>query len=312
MIQATTSVMGSNGRNTGKEQVRKLTLAAMLTAVVVVLALLGTAIRFGTFNVNLALVPIVIGAALLGVWYGAWFGFVNAMVILLSGDAGPFIAVNALGTVVTVVAKGVLAGLCSGLVYRAMQKHNHYAAVILAALVCPVVNTGVFLIGCRIFFWKTLSQWAQGTDAGSTFSYVIVFLVGVNFLLEVAINVILAPVIARLLGFSEDKNVSMITYGAVLAAVGLGILIFSLVLLTSALRNRRLATRSWRSCPVLFWPAAVRWLRSERFAGRKPTVEYEANLKILLRRIGRPSASDFFVDGCCSLLYNTVESQTGG
>lgn len=240
MIQATTSVMGSNGRNTGKEQVRKLTLAAMLTAVVVVLALLGTAIRFGTFNVNLALVPIVIGAALLGVWYGAWFGFVNAMVILLSGDAGPFIAVNALGTVITVVAKGVLAGLCSGLVYRAMQKHNHYAAVLLAALVCPVVNTGVFLIGCRIFFWKTLSQWAQGTDAGSTFSYVIVFLVGVNFLLEVAINVILAPVIARLLGFSEDKNVSMITYGAVLAAVGLGILIFSLVLLNRAAAGENL------------------------------------------------------------------------
>ena len=112
--------------------------------------------------------------------------------------------------------------------------------MLLAALVCPVVNTGVFLIGCRLFFWKTLSEWAQGTDAGSTFSYVIVFLVGVNFLLEVAINVILAPVIARLLGFSEDKNVSMITYGAVLAAVGLGILIFSLVLLNRAAAGENL------------------------------------------------------------------------
>ena len=72
------NVSAKNGRRS-KEQVRKLTLAAMLTAVVVVLALLGTAIKFGTFNINLALVPIVIGAALLGVAYGAWFGFVNAM-----------------------------------------------------------------------------------------------------------------------------------------------------------------------------------------------------------------------------------------
>lgn len=214
-----------------KETVRKLTLAAMLTAVVVVLALLGTAIRFGTFNVNLALVPIVIGASMLGVWYGAWFGFVNAMVILLSGDAGPFFAVNAYGTVVTVVAKGVLAGLLSGLVYRLLVKFNKYAAVVAAALVCPVVNTGVFLIGCRLFFWETLAQWSQSSNAKSTFSYAILFLVGANFLVEVGINVILAPMIARLLGFSADRNVSMVVYGCALGIVGLCAMIFALTLL---------------------------------------------------------------------------------
>ena len=228
MSQNSTSAM--KGRM-GKEQIRKLTLAAMLTAVVVVLALLGTVIKFGTFNVNLALVPIVIGAAMLGVWYGAWFGLVNAVVILLSGDAAPFLTVSVFGTIVTVVAKGVLAGLCSGVVYRLLEKHNKYAAVLAAALVCPVVNTGVFLIGCLVFFWETIGQWAAGSGTGSTFTFAIVGLIGVNFLIEVAINVILAPAIARILGFSEDKNVSMLIYGGVLSAIGLGFLIFSLVLL---------------------------------------------------------------------------------
>ena len=228
MAQQSTS---GSGRKMGKEQIRRLTLAAMLTAVVVVLALLGTAIKFGTFNVNLALVPIVIGAAMLGVWYGAWFGLVNAVVILLSGDAAPFLTVNALGTVLTVVAKGVLAGLAAGAVYRVLEKYNKYAAVLAAALVCPVVNTGVFLIGCRLFFWDTIAQWGAASGTSSTFTYAIVGLVGVNFLIEVAINVILAPAIARILGFSEDKNVSMLIYGAVLALVGLGFLIFSLTLL---------------------------------------------------------------------------------
>ena len=218
-------------RGSDKETVRKLTLAAMLTAVVVVLALLGTVIRFGTFNVNLALVPIVIGAAMLGVWYGAWFGFVNALVILLSGDAALFLATDTLGTIVTVIAKGVLAGLLSGLVYRLLVKFNKYAAVVAAALVCPVVNTGVFLIGCRLFFWDTLAVWSQGTGAKSTFSYAILFLVGANFLIEVGINVILAPVIARLLGFSADKNVSMVVYGCALAIVGLCAMIFAITLL---------------------------------------------------------------------------------
>lgn len=230
MNQNQKNASASRGRM-GKDQIRKLTLAALLTAVVVVLALLGTVIRFGVFNVNLALVPIVIGAALLGVWYGAWFGLVNAAVILLSGDAAPFMAVSVFGTVVTVIAKGVLAGLCSGLVYRFMEKYNKYAAVVLAALVCPIVNTGIFLIGCRIFFWDTIAQWGAASGTSSTFTYAIVGLVGVNFLIEVAINVILAPAIARILGFSEDKNVSMLIYGAVLALVGLGFLIFSLTLL---------------------------------------------------------------------------------
>ncbi len=230
MNQNQKNASASRGRM-GKDQIRKLTLAALLTAVVVVLALLGTVIRFGVFNVNLALVPIVIGAALLGVWYGAWFGLVNAAVILLSGDAAPFMAVSVFGTVVTVIAKGVLAGLCSGLVYRFMEKYNKYAAVVLAALVCPIVNTGIFLIGCRVFFWDTIAQWGAASGTSSTFTYAIVGLVGVNFLIEVAINVILAPAIARILGFSEDKNVSMLIYGAVLALVGLGFLIFSLTLL---------------------------------------------------------------------------------
>ena len=231
------SASGTNGRRAGNEKVRKLTLAALLTAIVVVLALLGTAIRFGTFNVNLALVPIVIGAALLGVGYGAWFGFVNAMVILLSGDAAPFLAVNVFGTIVTVVAKGVLCGLVSGLVYKLVERFNKYAAVVAAALVCPLVNTGVFLIGCRLFFWDTLAQWSEGSGTGSTFSFVVTILIGVNFLMEIAINMILAPAIARLLGFSENKNAATLVYGVVLDLLGLGFTIFAAILLSRALRG---------------------------------------------------------------------------
>ena len=234
MSQNKASITVMHDRRTEKERVRKLTLAAMLTAVVVVLALLGTAIKFSTFNINLALVPIVIGAAMLGVWYGAWFGFVNAVVILLSGDAAPFLTVNAFGTIVTVLAKGVLAGLAAGAVYQFLQRFNKYAAVLAAALVCPVVNTGVFLIGCVIFFWQTIGEWAAGSGAESTFSFAILVLVGTNFLIEVALNIVLAPAIARILGFSEDKNVSMLIYGVVLALLGLGFTIFGMVLLHRA------------------------------------------------------------------------------
>ena len=92
------------------EKVRMLTLAAMLTAIVVVLQLLGSFVRFGTFSISLVLIPIVIGASLLGWQLGAWLGFVFSVVVLLSGDAAPFLAVNTFGTILTVLLKGTLAG----------------------------------------------------------------------------------------------------------------------------------------------------------------------------------------------------------
>ena len=128
------------------EKVRQLTLAAMLTAIVVVLQLLGSFIRFGTFSISLVLIPIVIGASLLGWQLGAWLGFVFSVVVLLSGDAAPFLAVNTFGTILTVLLKGTLAGLVSGLVYRTIADKGHpLIAVYAAAVVCPIVNTGVLL-----------------------------------------------------------------------------------------------------------------------------------------------------------------------
>ena len=184
-----------------ESKVRRLTLAAMLTAIVVILQLLGSFIRFGMFSISLVLVPIVIGGALLGAVYGAWLGFVFSLTVLLSGDAGPFLAVNAFGTVVTVLLKGTLAGLCAGLVYRLTERIQTDLAVVLAAIVCPVVNTGIFLLGCKVFFWETIETWAVGAGFVSAGTYAIVGLVGLNFVFELVVNIILSPVITRLINY---------------------------------------------------------------------------------------------------------------
>lgn len=47
-----------------KNDIQSLVGTAIVSAVVVVLQLLGSFIKFGTFSVSLVLVPIVIGAAL--------------------------------------------------------------------------------------------------------------------------------------------------------------------------------------------------------------------------------------------------------
>lgn len=195
-----------NHRFSSHEKVRRLTLAAMLTAIVFVLQLLGSLIRLGPFSTaSLVLVPIVIGAALLGWQYGAWLGFVFSAAVLISGDAALFLTVNPFGTFVTVLAKGVLAGTASGLIYACLCKIKPFPRSILAAVACPIVNTVIFLIGCRLFFWTTISQWAENDHASSTAAYAILTLVGLNFLIELLVNLILSPVIVRLVGFGSKE-----------------------------------------------------------------------------------------------------------
>lgn len=190
--------------NTGKT--RKLAGIAIFTAIVVVLQLLGSFIRFGPFSISLVLIPIVVGAAMYGVAAGAWLGFVFGLIVLLSGDAAAFLGVNAIGTIITVIAKGTLAGLCAGLVYRALERMNTYVAVIASAIVCPVVNTGVFLLGCLLFFMETITGWAAEAGFPSAGAYMIVGLVGLNFVFELLVNVVLSPVIIRIIAIGKKGS----------------------------------------------------------------------------------------------------------
>ena len=178
---------------------KTLTGVALFTAIVVVLQLLGSFIRFGPFSISLVLVPLVVGAAMYGAAAGAWLGLVFGVVVLLSGDAAAFLAVNPVGTIITVLVKGLAAGWCAGLVYRALEDKNRYLAVIAAAIVCPIVNTGLFLVGCKLFFMETITAWAESLGFASAGAYLILGMVGLNFLVEMGTDIILSPVVMRII-----------------------------------------------------------------------------------------------------------------
>lgn len=177
----------------------KLVLGAILTALVIILQCMGQFIRFGMFSISLVLVPIVIGAATCGPLISAWLGFVFGVVVLFT-DAAAFLAVSIPGTIVTVLVKGIACGLVAGLVCKLLEKKNRYLAVALAAVACPVVNTGVFLIGCVLFFFETVQGWGVSLGFENTFTYMFLGLAGGNFLFEMATNIILSPAIVRILG----------------------------------------------------------------------------------------------------------------
>lgn len=181
------------------ELTRKLVLGGLLTALVIVLQLLGAFIRFGPFSISLVLVPIVIGAATCGPLVASFLGLAFGATVLLSGDAAAFLAIHAPGTILTVLAKGLLCGAAAALVYLLLRRVNRYVAVIGAAVICPVVNTGIFLIGCRLFFWETVAAWGAAAGFANAAAYAFLGLAGGNFLFELGFNLLLSPVIVRLL-----------------------------------------------------------------------------------------------------------------
>ena len=181
-----------------REKTRMLTLMGILTAIVIVLQALAIGIRFGQFSITLVLVPLVVGAAMYGWKAGAWLGLVFGVVVLFT-DAGAFLAVSVPGTILTCILKGVLAGAAAAVVYKALEKTNAWLAILAAAIVCPIVNTGVFLLGCVVFFYDTICEWAAGFGYESAGAYMILGLVGLNFLVEMAINLCLSTAIVRIL-----------------------------------------------------------------------------------------------------------------
>ena len=179
---------------------------ALFIAIVVVLQMLGGGIKVGSmFSISLVLIPIVVGAALYGWKAGGILGFAFGVAVLASGDAASFMAVDPLATVAVVLVKGTMCGICAGLMYKVLAKAGTTLGVIGAAVTCPIVNTGIFLIGCRLFFYATVAGWGQALGFENAAAYMFLGLAGINFLVELAVNLLLAPVIVRLIRIGQ-KN----------------------------------------------------------------------------------------------------------
>lgn len=179
---------------------RRLVTLSIFTAIVAVLQLMGVAIRFGTFAVSMVGVPVILGGALMGPVAGAWLGLVFGVTVLISGDAALFLTWDPIATVIIVLLKGALAGLAAGALYRLLEKKNGFLAVLAAAVAYPLVNTGVFFLGCMIFFLDDCIQFAANLGiSGSGPVIVMSVFIGFNFFFELGLDLVLSGVVSRLI-----------------------------------------------------------------------------------------------------------------
>ena len=188
----------------------KMVQVAILMAIIVVLQLLSYVIKIGTFNLSLVLIPIVVGAVMFGPKTGAWLGFVFGAVVTaccISGmDVGGAILWNAnpFLTAAICLIKGTAAGWVAGLIATAFKNsRTPWVGIVLAALAAPVVNTGLFLVGLSTCFYPVLVAWAGGQEI---LYYVVFGLVGINFIIEFALNAILSPTVTAIVKALKKTN----------------------------------------------------------------------------------------------------------
>ena len=201
--QMNPSVPLRDRRRTQKQRVLYLVQMALLTAIIMALHFSGVAIpAFGT-KISLVLIPIAMGAMLLGPAAGAILGFVYGVTVFVSLGVlhmDPFTAIlfdnNPVMTFLICTVKTTAAGLVAGYVYRALSKKNALLAVFVAAALVPTINTGVFVLGCFIIY-NTISQVAAGNGYSPVY-FILIVCAGVNYALELAINLIFSPALERI------------------------------------------------------------------------------------------------------------------
>ena len=205
---------GSEMRRTRNQKILYTVELAMLTALVVVLQIFGGFFKIGPFSLSLVLIPVVIGSIVLGAKGGAVLGAVFGLVVVIQCatgiDAGGAIlmSVNPFFTVLICMVKGTAAGFVPGIIYRTVvgkdqdSKPRLATGAIVAAVSAPIVNTGLFIIGLSTMFNSTLVEWAGGTDV---MLYIITGLVGVNFLIEFFINVMVSPAISTVIKVTTKR-----------------------------------------------------------------------------------------------------------
>ena len=185
---------------------------ALLCAVIVVLTIICTFVKFGPVSITLALAPIIIGAAIYGAGAGALLGFVFSAVVLLTGILGwdggfmmSLMAISPFGLFFTVLVKGTAAGFLAGLVYKLIAGKSERAAVVVSGVVCPVVNTGIFVACMLGFFYDTLAGMAS-QNGQNMLVFIVLGLAGINFVVELLVNIALSSGITYIIRSQRNRR----------------------------------------------------------------------------------------------------------
>ena len=181
--------------------IRQIAGIGILTATIAVLQYLANVLPMGTLPFSLGLFPIALGAVMYGPLAGLFLGLVEGGMIIIAPSTEMFMAYNPWFTIILCLAKTGLAGLFAGLIYLPFKKKLPLVGSIIASFVCPIVNTGLFILGAFFVFGG-----AFGHSIGWEYlAFIFTVLIGFNFFIELLINGALSPALYKIYDFTSRK-----------------------------------------------------------------------------------------------------------
>jgi predicted membrane protein len=192
---------------------KKLVLAAVITAIILLLGFtpLGY-IKIATIEVTILMIPVVIGAMLLGPAYGAFFGFVFGATSFLqcfglSLFGATMLSVNPFFTFICTIVPRVLMGWLSGLIFQALSRVDKTKIVsfIVTSISGALLNT-IFFTTCFLLFFRNANLEGMSLDL-SAFSIIdiILMLVTFNAILEIIICGVIGTALSKVLAIYLPK-----------------------------------------------------------------------------------------------------------
>ena len=187
------------------DKIKNLVLTASFMAITAFLQLFASSFTVGTVSFSIVLVPIVICGILCGKMGGFLTGLTFGVITMIGGITGGDIFTATLmqsgtrGFILTTLiclVKASMAGLLAAIVYKAFANKNKYLATFCAAATAPIVNTGLFILG---MFTMTDILSDAFTNGGSVIYFLFIVCAGVNFIIELLVNLIFAPAIYHLI-----------------------------------------------------------------------------------------------------------------
>ena len=189
---------------------KTITGTALLTAVELVLIVISNYVSIGPVNINLALIPIALASMIYGPLAGLFIGLVNGLVTILSPSTQAiFMPISPFGTVFICLLKTGLAGFLAGLIYlpfkNSESSKKKLVGAIIASISVPIINTGLFSVGCYTFFYGWLSELTESSSYDSSFLVLLFVIIGINFIFEFTISLLLSPSINMLINYYEKR-----------------------------------------------------------------------------------------------------------
>ena len=189
-----------------KFDTKAIVTTGLLLALEIVFQVIGNYLQFGPVNINLSLVTIVLAGALCGPLSGAIVGFFNGLLALFSPSTlAIFMPISPVGTVIACLAKCTVAGALAGLFFNLLKKKNLILALIIASLIVPIVNTGIFTVCCLVFFRPFLES-GVNEALPNIGTFLIFGVIGWNFIFEILSTVIISTITGAVIIKKSQKS----------------------------------------------------------------------------------------------------------